>query len=87
MGQFILHSAISPPVDSVKSNVVMQSAYEINLLPGFETTKGANVSLQTKPLGYKDGSSFVPIPANELQSEICSQYNPVFMNEYMPGTG
>ncbi len=76
-------STISPPAGSATSNVVIQSSYEINLLPGFETTKGADVTLQTKPFGTEDGATFLSIPG----SELCSQFSSVLMDEFMPDTG
>jgi hypothetical protein len=66
-------SAISPP-SSGSSTVVMQSSYEINLLPGFQTTNGADITLQTKPLGTNDGASFVPVDNEDL----CLSFTPTF---------
>jgi hypothetical protein len=47
----------------------MQSSKEINLLPGFQTTNGSDITLNVTPFGSaKDGSSFLP------SGDICSGY-------------
>jgi len=72
-GPIHLASTISPPSSSGSSKVVMQSSYEIDLLGGFQTVNGADITFSTQPLTSINGTNlnitptpFSPCPSNAV---------------------